>query len=404
MKTFEYRAQMPNGREARGVIQATDEFAAIQKIRNDYPVVTHIAEVQAKGSTGLNMEIGGPRKINLKSLSIACKQIAITLKAGVPIARCLELIGNQTEDKMLKRIITKTAEDVAEGNGLASSLHRNGPELPPTFIETMRAGEESGNLEHSFDEMSEYYEKAYKNAGKIKSALGYPIFVLIVAVIVLFIVMMFVMPAMGSTFKDLGGELPVMTKIMIGMSDFFVNYWMVMVAVIAVFFVARSLFLLTEKGKEVHAVIQLRNPFFGKIHTLSGAAQFANTMAMLLASGLTVNNAVDITSRTMDNYILRKEVGGIKDQVEQGVPFGECVKRCEHLPATLQDMCTIGEQTGELDSTLDVIGEFYDNETDVATASAIAKIEPTMMVGLAIFAGFIVISIYLPMFTMYNYM
>ncbi|MCR5304706.1 MAG: type II secretion system F family protein, partial [Lachnospiraceae bacterium] len=279
MKTFEYRAEMANGREARGIIQATDEYSAILKIRNDYPVVTHISEVQQKGSTGLNMEIGGPRKINQKNLSIACKQIAITLKAGVPIARCLELIGRQTEDKMLKRIITQTAEDVAEGNGLASSLNRNGPELPPTFIETMRAGEESGNLEHSFDEMADYYEKAYKNAGKIKSALGYPMFVLVVAIVVLFIVMLFVMPTMGKTFKDLGGELPIMTKALISFSDFFSANWMMIVAVMASVLVARSVFLLTEKGKEMNGLFQLRNTGFGKIHQLAGAAQFANTMA-----------------------------------------------------------------------------------------------------------------------------
>ena len=349
MSTFKYKALTKEGMQISGVVQASDQYRAADQIRTTAPVILSLTPVREKGDSFWTRDIGGNR-VNLKNLSILCNQIAITLRAGVPIARCLDMIGGQTEDKLLRKIFLKTAEDVAGGAGLANSIRRNGPQLPATLIETIRAGEESGNIERSFEEMAQYYEKQYKTQSKIKSALSYPIFVVCVAIVVLIVVMVVVIPTLTQTFAELGGELPIMTQILISTSE------------------------------------------------------FANTMSMLLSSGLNVDRAIDITAKTLNNSVLRKETESMIARIEEGHPLGECIRDCKNYPRTLQEMCAMGEETGELDSSLKVIGDFYTNEADTATKDALAKLEPTMLVLLAVFAGFIVISIYLPMFTMYNLM
>ncbi len=403
MATFKYKALTKEGMQVSGVIQAPDQYAAAEQIRAAAPVILSINKVKEKGSSFLTADIGGNR-INLKNLSILCNQIAITLRAGVPIAKCMEMIADQTEDKTLRKIFMETAEDVAGGAGLAASLRRNGPKLPATFIETLRAGEESGNIERSFAEMAQYYEKQYKTQSKVKSALAYPIFVVCVAIVVLIVVMVMVIPTLSETFSELGGDLPVMTQMLIDTSEFFSKYWIFMVIAIVALVLAWKAYVKTENGAMTRGYLQLRMPVLGKIHRMTGAAEFANTMSMLLSSGLNVDRAIAITAKTLTNTVLQKDTEGMIARIESGRPLGECIRECREYPRTLQEMCAMGEETGELDSSLKVIGEFYTNEADVATKDALAKLEPTMLVLLAVFAGFIVISIYLPMFTMYNLM
>ena len=403
MSTFKYKALTKEGMQISGVVQASDQYRAADQIRTTAPVILSLTPVREKGDSFWTRDIGGNR-VNLKNLSILCNQIAITLRAGVPIARCLDMIGGQTEDKLLRKIFLKTAEDVAGGAGLANSIRRNGPQLPATLIETIRAGEESGNIERSFEEMAQYYEKQYKTQSKIKSALSYPIFVVCVAVVVLIVVMVVVIPTLTQTFAELGGELPIMTQVLISTSEFFSKYWIFMVIAILALVLAWKMYVKTDNGIMTQGRMQLNMPVLGKIHRMSGAAEFANTMSMLLSSGLNVDRAIDITAKTLNNSVLRKETESMIARIEEGHPLGECIRDCKNYPRTLQEMCAMGEETGELDSSLKVIGYFYTNEADTATKDALAKLEPTMLVLLAVFAGFIVISIYLPMFTMYNLM
>ncbi len=402
MATYKYKAQTREGAQIKGIVQAPSEFDAADKIRQTAPVILSLTKVKEKNNV-LSMEIGG-NKLSIKNLAVMCSQIAITLKSGIPLARCLEMIGHQTEDKLLHKMLLATADEVSGGSSLTASMQRNCPKLPATFIETIRAGEESGNIERSFEEMAKYYEKQYKTAGKIKSALSYPIFVIVVAIIVLVVVMVLVIPSLTKTFDSLGGNLPIITEVLISVSNFFSKYWALMAIVVLALVVAWRVYTRTPDGALKRGSVQLKMPVLGKIHRLNGSAQFANTMGMLLKSGLTVDRAVSITAKTLDNAILCHEVSEIVGRIEEGRPLGECIRQCVHFPKTLQEMCAIGEETGELDNTLEVIGEFYTNEADVATKEALAKLEPTMLCFLAVFAGFIVIAIYMPMFTMYNMM
>ncbi len=404
MISYTYRASTAGGTEARGMVQAIDEYNAVLQIRDQYPIIKSLKPVRnSRMQKLLTMELGS-KKIKSKSLAMMCSQFAITLKSGMPVVRAMDMIARQTEDKRLKKILTAVSEDVAAGNMVASCFEKYKESFPPTFIETVRAGEQSGTLDRSFEKLESYYEKSYKTTEKIRSALTYPIFVILVAVVVLIVVMAKVIPTLAATFADLGGDLPLITKIMIDGSNFFAHWWILMIIFLLVAVIGWKLFARTEKGERFAAKLAISLPVIGKINTLNGAAQFANTMSVMLASGLTLDRAAATNAKTIDNYLLRKDVFEMIGRIEEGRSLGQCIRDTKNFPANLKEMCSVGEETGELDQTLSVVGDYFTNEADHATKQAIAKLEPTLLVMLAIFAGFIVFAIYLPIFTMYDLM
>ena len=402
MVTYQYRAITEDGVKTRGVVQAVDEYAAVAKIKATCPIVTKLTPVKESGINNiLQMEVGST-KINTKALSVMCSQFAIILKSGVPISKCMEMIAEQTQDKRLKKMLFSAADDVAEGNGIANSFEKNCKDLPITFTETVRAGEHSGTLENSFETLEKYYEKSYKTSQKVKRAMSYPIFVICVAVVVLIIVMAKVVPSLTETFSDLGGELPVITRAMIAMSNFFGEYWLIIIGVLIALAVGLKFLFNTEKGRVFWHKRKLKIPILGKIALLNGASQYANTMAALMGAGLSVHQSLEITAKVLDNYVLSLETSMMSGRIEEGKQLGECMRQSKYFPKTLIEMCAIGESTGELDETLMTVGSYFDNEAEHATEKAISKLEPAILIGMAIFAGFIVISIYVPMFQMYE--
>lgn len=402
MITYQYKALSVNGDKVQGVLEAMDEYAAMAQIKETCPIVLSLEPVKDK--TGiLSKEIGTP-KVDHKALSVMCSQFAIILRSGIPIDTSIALISRQVKEKHLKKMLEKSEKDVARGNGIANSFEKNCPYLPPTFIETVRAGEESGTIEHSFETLYKYYDKSFKTKQKVKQAMSYPIFVLMVAMVVLAVVMVKVIPTIAETFVDLDGEMPTMTRGMIAMSDFFrKNIWWIIMAVLVLLIIGK-ISCNTEEGKAWWNRMKLKVPVLGNIAVLNGAAQFANTMATLLAAGLNVDRSLQITGKVLDNYVMGQEVSRMTGKIEEGKCLGDCMRESKFFPDTLIEMCAIGEETGELETTLETIGTYYDNEAQHATTKAIQKLEPTILVLLALFAGFIVIAIYLPMFTMYDLM
>ena len=405
MNTYKYKAQNAAGKTINGIINAPDEFSAVKKVRETAPVILEIVPVKSDSEKSglLNLEIGGKPKVKADSLAMMCSQFSIMLKSGIHIARCIELVANQTENKRLKKILKNIADDVSEGGGVASSFERDGEGIfPMTFIETVRAGELAGTLERSFAKLEDYFTKSYSNSEKLKSAMSYPIFVVVVAIIVVIIIMVRVVPTLTAVFDSMGGELPAITVALVNTSNFFARWWLVLLIVILAIVVGSRLYFGTDKGRLVKGRLLLKLPIIGNLNILSGSAQFASTMSVMLLSGLTVNRATEVTSRVMTNAIMQDDVAAMTGRLEEGHPLGECIMKCDYFPENLRQMTAIGEESGELAETLSVVGDYYTNEADHATAAAVAKLEPAMMVFLAIFAGWIVIAIYMPMFTMYN--
>ncbi len=401
MVSYKYTALTADGTKVNGVIEGLNKIQAAESIKARYPVIVDLEEVKTGGAVDLlNMDIGNV--FDDKTLSVMCSQFSIILNSGIVIDDCVRMVASQTQKKNIKAMLQKAADDISQGSSIARAFEVNCKGMPATFIETVRAGEKSGTLEHSFETLKEYYEKSSKSAQKVKSAMTYPIFVVIVAVIVLAIVMIKVIPTLTNVFRDMGGELPGLTKATIGISNFFVHHWVVMLLIIFILFAAFYIWTHTARGKLAWSRLLLRLPVFGKINTLSGSAQFSDTMRAMLQSGLVATEALEVTSRVMNNYALSRDVHRMAEEVMTGSSLKAAVNRSELFPDILKQMVGVGEETGEIEKTLETISLYYNNECDYATTQALAKLEPTMMVFLAIFAGFIVISIYLPMFTMYN--
>lgn len=396
MQTFQYKAVTKDGKSESGTIDAANEYEAVSRLKMSYPVVEKISPVQLGDGRAIN------RKISEKALAVMCSQFSIILGAGLPIIRAVELIANQTADKTLKKILRQSAQDVAAGYGLAQSLKSRGPGLPAAFIETVRSGEESGTLDVSFRRLHSYYDKSYKMKGKVKAAMIYPMFTLIVAVIVIVIIMVVAVPAFTNSFSSMGVELPAITKALISMSGFFTKYWGILAVIVVAALVVRQIYVQTPNGAQVNARQRLKLPVLGKINRMKVSAQFANTLSTLLAAGLPMLRAVSVTAAMLDNAwiaaVLMKQLPGL----ESGKELGTCLRAADILPELLCEMVGVGEETGTLEHTLDVVGAYYDNETDMASQKALSLLEPIIICLLAVVVAFVLLSVYLPMFTLYD--
>lgn len=398
MKTYKYRAIAPDGSAVNGVIEAYDEFEAIDQIHQTCPVVESIKPVRTERR--VNIDLNEPLWVSNKTLALTANQFFIMLKAGLSMSRVIELIAEQSNDKLMKRILRACASDVAAGYSLAGSLEKNGKKIPAVFIETVRAGEESGTLEDAFHNLEIYYTRAHKTKKKVKSAMTYPIIVLIIAVIVIAVVMVVLVPTMTDTLEGFGTELPGVTLALIAISDFFAASWYILLIIFAALGIFIFAFGKTEKGKLAYSKIRMKLPVLGKIARYNAAAQTANSLATLLAAGLPVTRALDIVSRMLDMRCVGEELNKAVAKLESGMSLGEALKDSKYLPAMLIEMITVGESSGMLEDTLRTIGQYYTDEATAASDSALALMEPMITIILGVVVGFIVIAIYIPMFSM----
>ena len=388
-----------SGQKVSGVIEAFNEMDAVDRIKQNHSVIIKMTPV--KENNLLTMEIGG-NKLNSKAFIVMCSQFAIILGAGIPIARTCHLIADKTTDKPLKRMLQHVAEDVEAGRSISSSFAERGDKLlPTTFVETIAAGEQSGNLDKAFQTVHEHFDKQAKMAARVKSALAYPVFVLFIAVAVVVVLMVKVVPTFLAIFDSYNAELPLPTRILIAISDFFVKYWMVMLAIVVAAAIFYKVYGNTEQGRMNLAKWSLKVPILGNIQQLNAASEFANTLTTMLASGLPMTRAISITAKTMSNYYMSTEVGKLAVKLEEGHALGPSMREANFMPDILVDMVSVGEETGEMEQTLKTIATYYDAELDMAINSALEKLEPALLVGLAGIAGFIVVAIYMAMFGMY---
>lgn len=404
MAHFKYVALSRDGVRVSGIAEGYNELDAASRIKESCDVILKLTEVKEKKPGLLSMDIGGSR-LNSKAFTVMCSQFAIILEAGIPIARAVKLVADKTVDKTLKRVMDKVAKDVEGGRSLSAAFADHGEKiLPVTFTETLRAGEATGNLGRSFETMHEHFDQQEKMRAKVRSAMAYPIFVMIVAIAVVIVLMVVVVPKFTRMFAEMGGELPLPTRMLIGISGFFSHYGLLLLAILAVVLLSVKLYGNTESGRLRLARWKLKLPIFGKIEELNAASQFANTMAALMGAGLTMDKAVSITSRVIDNYHLSWQTGKLAEQLETGHALGTSMREQTDYPDILIDMAGVGESSGEMEKTLGTIAQYYDAELEEATKSALAKLEPALLIGLAAIAGFIVVAIYSAIFSLYGSM
>ena len=386
------------------MIEGFNELDAAERIKQTCDIVLKMTEVKEGKEGILNRDIGGNR-LDMKAFTIMCSQFAIILRAGIPIARTVHLIAEKTTDKNLRRILKQVAEDVEAGRSISASFEeRGGKLLPATFVETIRAGEESGSIDSAFATMHQHLDKQSKMRSRVRGALSYPIFVLVIAVVVVIVLMVKVVPTFTSIFDSYGAELPGITKALIAISNFFSHNWMILLGIVIALVLFFKIYGNTEEGRLNLARIARKLPVLGNINELNSASQFANSMATMLSAGLPLTRSISITSKVIDNYYVSQEIGKLSSRLEEGHSLGPSLRETGCMPDILVDMVAVGEETGEMQSTLETVASYYDAELETAVNAAIAKLEPTLLVFMAVVAGFIVIAIYMAIFSMYSVM
>lgn len=386
------------------MVEGFNELDAAERIKQTCDIVLKLAPVQEKGEGFLNQEIGGNR-IDIKAFTMMCSQFAIILRAGIPIARAVHLIADKTTDKKLRQILNEVAEDVEAGRTISSSFEeRGGKLLPITFVETIRAGEASGDLDNAFDTVHRHLEKQNRLRARVRGALAYPVFVLILSVLVVIVLMVKVVPTFTAIFESYSAELPGITKALIAISGFFSRYWLILLGVVIVVFLFFKIYGNTEGGRLELAKAARKVPVLGNINELNSASQFANSMATLISAGLPLTMAISITAKVIDNYFVSQEIGKLSSRLEEGHNLGSSLRESGCMPDILVDMTAVGEETGELQSTLETVSAYYDTELETAVNAALRKLEPTLLIFMAAVAGFIVIAVYLAIFSMYSVM
>lgn len=384
-----------------GVAEANSAEEAITQLRDDGLIVQSLDEiVDSMLNMDLNLQVG---KVKEKALAIVCNQFAILTQAGLPLTRTLELIANQSEDKTLAKVLKNTADDVAAGYGLAASLEKNGDKLPVTFIESIRAGEESGALEIVFERLSKYYEKSAKTKAKVSSALIYPSFVIAIAVVVVAIIMVVAVPMFTDTFASMGMSLPLPTRIVIACSNFWTHYWWAVAMLVLGGYVGIKMGLKrSDKFRLKWSQMLINLPVLGLVSTMGAASEYAGTMSVMMAAGLPIVRAVGVTARAMSNYFMGESLLSAVPALEAGRTLASAMREEATFPELAIEMTGVGEQTGSLEHTLDVISDYYDDEVDTATSRALSILEPAIIVFLGGMVFVLLLSVYLPMFTMYG--
>lgn len=400
MKTFRYKAISPDNIKVSGVIKAYDEYEAVTKLRETCSIVTGIEEVQDSKATGA----ANPKKLKIKEkeLALMCSQFEIILSSGLPVGRCVQMVAAQSKNKAINRMLLSVAEDIEGGYSMASSFEKNAPSLPRTFIETVRAGEQSGTLEKCFARLHRYYDRTAKMKAKIISTLTYPTIVVSIAVIVFIIIMAVAVPVFVSTFEDMDIELPGITRAMIGLSRFITDYWWIIIAAVLLLAAAYKYAIRTEEGKRRITAFRLRKSPLHKLTAMNVSSQFANTMSTMIAAGMPITKALDITSSVVTNYTFSLAVRKVKEGVERGRSLTVCMSEINCFSSMLTEMTGVGERSGSMEDTFDVVGDYFSNEVEVYSQRLLSILEPAITISLAVIAVLLLLCVYAPMFTMYG--
>lgn len=397
MSNYVYKVIAKDGKQKKGTIDSTSKEKAILALKQEGNTIISVEE----GSI-LNTEIKlGGKKIKSRDVSVFCRQFYSLLTAGVSVVSSLSMLAEQTENKTMATAIMNMHDSVQKGENLANSMRKEGI-FPSVLISMISAGEASGNLEGSLVRMAEHFEKDTKLKGMVKKAMIYPIVLLVVAVAVLVIMVVAVIPSFSDMFADMDAELPGLTKALLDLSKFIQGYWYIIIIAVVGLVVAYKLYTNSDGGKRTMAVLSMKIPGLGNLKTKSESARFARTLSTMLASGMTMVEAMEITSSTMENILFREALEEATVQIQRGVNLSDTLKKCELFPPLILHMVGIGEETGNLEEMLNNCAGYYEEETELATQQLMAMMEPMIIIVLAVIVCVILGAIYGPMVTMYN--
>lgn len=397
MPGFNYTAINRNGKRVRSSLDASSIETAKSSLRGAGYTILDIKE-----QTTLNRDIeipflGNPKA---KDMAVFCRQFVSILRAGVSVASVLAMLGQQTSNKKLRAAIREMQADVEKGEALASSMRRHPKIFPTILVNMVAAGEASGNLEESFRQMELYFERSKRTKSKVTSAMIYPCVLIVVMIIVLIVMMTKIIPNFLKTFEDMDAELPKLTQGVMAVCEWFKSWWWVPLLVLVALIVGGVLFHRTDKGKHFFGWLARKTPVVGNLTVKTACATFCRTMEVLIGSGLTLTDSMDLAASNMGNIYYLEAIRDARALVAEGTPLRESLVRTGIFPPMVSNLVGVGEETGDLQSMMGKVADYYDEEVDEATKKLLNLMEPAIIIFMAVFVVIIVLAIYLPMINM----
>ena len=385
MPGYFYIVADKSGKEKRGKMEANNKDAAKELLKKDGYVLLSLEEQSQQ-----------------IDLSVFCRQFVSILEAGVPMKEALAMLEEQTENKKLKKSIAEVLTNIEKGNTLADAMRGESDVFPPMLINMVEAGESSGNLEMAFSRMAEQFEKEAKLKATIRKATVYPIVLIIAAIGVVAVMLLYVIPIFIDMFKEIDIEMPAFTMFVMGISEWAGTHIYIIVAVIATVFIAYKVYYRTESGRKNIDKIKMKMPLFGQLVVKSNCSRFARTASTLLAAGVPMIDCLDIVSRIVNNVHYSMAIQNAREEVMKGIPLSEPLRDAGIFPPMVYHMTGIGEETGNIESMLNKLADYYDEEVEITTQTILAAMEPLIIVFMAVVVGSLVIASILPIAAMYE--
>lgn len=399
MAEYQYRILMPDGKEKKGTIEgkSKEQVSAGMKAKGCIVLGVEDAGIMTRD---INLSLGG--RITARDYSIFCHQFVSIISAGVSVVSALEMLEEQTENKTLKAGIKGIWGDVSKGDAMAAAMRKRPKVFPSMLCNMVEAGEASGSLEVSFQRMAQQFEKDAKLKAAVKKAMIYPIVLICVMIGVLIVMLAWVVPTFMGMFAELDAELPATTKAVVGMSNFVIDKWWLLLLLAVGTVSAYKAYAASPSGKFVIGSLKLKLPVFGKIQRKSSCARFGRTLCTLLSAGVSMIDALDITAKSMENIHYRQALLDAKDQVSRGVPLSRPLKSSGLFPPMIIHMVSIGEETGNIEKMLENAADYYEEDVQTATEQMMALMEPMIIIVMAVMVGFLVLAIMQPMLVLYD--
>lgn len=398
MPTYAWKGKSRGGASQEGVLVADNKEAVIGILRKQQVLVTAVTE---KGKEIALPKFGGG--VTQKEIAIFTRQFSVMIDAGLPLVQCLEILGSQQENRTFQKTLFSVRQDVESGSTLADALKKHPKIFTDLYVNMVAAGEAGGILDTILRRLAEYIEKVVALQASVKKASVYPVAVIAIAIGVVWVIMTWVIPVFASLFQNLGGgaQLPLPTRIVIAVSN--QMWWfspVIIIGGLAAYFLGFRPYYNTEQGRRVIDGLKLKLPVVGMLFRKIAVARFCRTLGTLISSGVPILDSLDITARTAGNQVVADAVYATRRSIEQGKTISEPLSQTEVFPPMVTQMIAVGEQTGALDQMLNKIADFYDQEVDNAVATLLTLLEPILIAFLGTVIGFIVIAMYMPIFSL----
>ncbi|MCP4899196.1 MAG: type II secretion system F family protein [bacterium] len=395
MPNFEWKGRDQNGNPQSGVLIGDSKDAVIAALRRQQIVVTTVKE---KGKEIALPRLGGG--IKTKDIAVFTRQFSVMIDAGLPLVQCLDILGQQQENKGFQKVILQTRQDVEAGSSLAEAMRKHPQAFDDLYVNMVAAGEAGGILDTILQRLASYIEKNVRLKAQVRTALIYPVAVITIAVIVVYIILWKVIPVFASLFESLGADLPLLTAVVVAASNFVGRFWWLTFLLVFGGMFAFRQYYQTESGRYNIDKFVLKIPVLGMLLRKIAVARFCRTLGTLLSSGVAILESLEITARTSGNAVLQEAILHVRKEVESGKTLAEPLARTEQFPPMVCQMIGVGEQTGAIDTMLSKIADFYEDEVDLAVEGMMSLIEPVMIAFLGVVIGVIVVAMYLPMFAL----